>query len=56
MSSMFGLWGNNVNREKLQIVKIDMSFRGSSCDLFFFPLNSKVYLILLAGLMKTFKN
>lgn len=25
MSSMFGLWGNNVNREKLQIVKIGVS-------------------------------
>lgn len=28
MSSVLGLWGNNVSREKLQIVKIDVSFRG----------------------------
>lgn len=46
-----------MNRERLQTVKIDRSFRGSSHDCFFFsPLNSKVYLILLAGLVKTLKN
>lgn len=64
VSSLFGLWGNNVNRERLQSVKIDMSFRGSShvfpplptqFYVIFFHLGSKVYLIPLAGLVKTFK-
>lgn len=51
---MFGLWGNNVNREILQILKIDVSFRGSSCN-YFFLFDSKAYLMVLHGLVKTSK-
>lgn len=51
---MFGLWGNNVNREKSKTVKIDVSFRGSSYDSFFF-FDSRACLMVLHGLVKTSK-
>lgn len=51
---MFGLWGNNVNREKSQTVKIDVTFRRSFYDYFFF-FDSTACLMVLHGLVKTSK-